>query len=105
MTYTCNGAAILTVTLTADNSVDEIGNMISADPSESPLIFDPGAGDTGSPWLFWVLIAVAILAILMIIRILILRGNRRRRRRRRGAAARSRTATPIRSRSRSKRFR
>ena len=105
MTYTCNGAAILTATLTADNSVDEIGNMISADPSESPLIFDPGTGDTGSPWLFWVLIAVAILAILMIIRILILRGNRRRRRRRRGAAARSRTATPIRSRSRSKRFR
>ena len=105
MTYTCNGAAILTATLTADNSVDEIGNMISANPSESPLIFDPGASDTGSPWLFWVLIAVAILAILMIIRILILRGNRRRRRRRRGAAARSRTATPIRSRSRSKRFR
>ena len=105
VTYTCNGAAILTATLTADNSVDEIGNMISANPSESPLLFDPGAGDTGSPWLFWVLIAVAILAIFMIIRIIILRSNRRRRRRRRGAAARSRTAAPIRSRSRSRRFR
>ena len=105
VTYTCNGAAILTATLTADNSVDEIGNMISANPSESPLIFDPGASDTGSPWLFWVLIAVAILAIFMIIRIIILRSNRRRRRRRRGAAARSRTAAPIRSRSRSRRFR
>ena len=105
VTYTCNGAAILTATLTADNSVDEIGNMISANPSESPLIFDPGASDTGSPWLFWVLIAVAILAIFMIIRVIILRSNRRRRRRRRGAAARSRTAAPIRSRSRSRRFR
>ena len=94
VTYTCNGAAILTAALTADNSVDEIGNMISANPSESPLIFDPGASDTGSPWLFWVLIAVAILAIFMIIRIIILRSNRRRRRRRRGAAARSRTAAP-----------
>ncbi len=104
VTYVCNGTAVLSVPITADSSVDEIGNVMNADPSDSPLLFDPGSGETGSPWLFWVLIVIAALAILTIARILILRSNRRRRKRRRGASARSRSSSQIRSRSRSRRF-
>lgn len=105
VTYICNGQAFLTMPLIAQNSVDEIGNVVSG-PEESPILVDtPDADDEGSPWLFWILIIIALIAILTIIRIVLLRNSRRRRRRRkssRSSIPRSRSSARSRSSSRSR---
>jgi len=105
ISYTCNGATILTAALTAANSIDEIGQVIESDPSESPLIVDDEIEDEGSPWLFWILIIAALLITLVIIRIVLLR-NARRRRRARARANRNARSNMVRNhnnRSRSRR--
>ena len=109
ITYIANGQAFLTMPLIAANSVDEIGNVTDPGPEASPILVDGNeAEEDGSPWLFWILIIIALLAVLMIIRIALLRNSRRRRRRRKGSrssvsrSSSSRTRSPSRSRSSSR---
>lgn len=101
VTYTYNGAALLTGDLIAANSVDEIGNVLENSPSASPILTDEEK-EGGSGLLFWILIAIALIAILLIIRIALTRKARRRRARNRrsgySASSRSRSSS---SRSRS----
>jgi len=105
ITYTYNGAALLTGDLIAANSVDEIGNVMETAPTESPILSNEEE-EGGSGLLFWILIIIALLALLLIIRIALTRKARRRRARNRrssySSSGRPRSAASRSSASRSR---
>lgn len=78
--YQYNGTTLFTAPYYASRAVAESSTVVTQ-PSSSPILVagDGPAGDDGaSPWIFWVLLAVALLILVLIAKIV---ANRRRRKR------------------------
>ncbi|MDR0840515.1 MAG: D-alanyl-D-alanine carboxypeptidase [Christensenellaceae bacterium] len=89
ITYSYEGEPILTADLIAAASVDEIGNVVAANPSASPLLVDINDTPKGNPFLIWFI----ILAVALILYVLykVFTAKRARTRRRRSTAYRYKT--------------
>ena len=81
VSYSYQGEVIYTADLIAQRGIDEIGNVVDADPSASPLL----VGDEepkGNPFLVWFIILGVILVAFVAIRLAVTNRYRKRHRRR-----------------------
>ena len=77
--YSYNQQVLFVADLIAQNSVSEIGSVLDADPSASPLLVNQDEPE-GNPFLIWFIILGILLVLLILFK---LAANRRRRKRRR----------------------